>query len=177
MSPLKPIRSNKDHAAAMQEIDRLLALNPKPKSADADRLDVLTILVEAFERRHPEHRIESKVDPVAAIQFHLDRLDKGPKDLEVALKCSRTRVWELLNRKRLLTLVQIRQLVNEFGIPADRLISEYDLARSGPVASRGRARPRVPGARVARPPAAAVRTIKPPAASRARSARASSTAR
>jgi len=150
MNPLKPIRSNKDHAEAVKEIDRLLALDPKPKSADADRLDVLTILVEAFERRHRDHRIESKVDPVAAIEFHLDRLGKGPKDLEVALKCSRTRAWEILNRKRALTLVQIRQLVNEFGIPADRLIVEYDLAQSAPVASRGRARPRVQGARVTR---------------------------
>jgi len=172
MSPFKPIRTNKDHAEAMKEIDRLLSMDPKPKSTEADRLDVLTILVEAFERNHPDHRIESKVDPVAAIEFHLDRLGKGPKDLEVALKCSRTRVWELLNRKRALTLVQIRQLVKEFGIPAERLIIEYDLAKSVPVASRGRAGPAAKSLRTARGSVGAARAK--PNTARARRARAAS---
>lgn len=171
MSRFKPIRSTKDHAEAMKEIDRLLSMEPKPRSAEADRLDVLTILVEAFERNHPDHRIESKVDPVAAIEFHLDRLGKGPKDLEVALKCSRTRVWELLNRKRALTLVQIRQLVKQFGIPADRLVTEYDLAKSVPVASRRRDGRAAKSVRTVRSPAGAARA-KPTA--RARRARASS---
>jgi HTH-type transcriptional regulator / antitoxin HigA len=138
MSPLKPIRTNKDHAEAMKEIDRLLALDPKPKSAEADRLDVLTILVEAFESRHPDHRIDSKVDPVAAIEFHLDRQGKTTKDLETILQCSRPRVWEIMNRKRPLTLAQIRLLVNALGIPADRLIGEYDLAQAAPAADNVR---------------------------------------
>jgi transcriptional regulator with XRE-family HTH domain len=65
--------------------------------------------------------------PCTSASWALDRLEKDPKDLEVVLKCSRTRVWEILNRKRPLTLAQIRLLVSELGIPADRLVGEYDL--------------------------------------------------
>lgn len=122
----KPIRTNAEHARALRELDRLIALDPKPKSKDADRIELLTILIEAFERNHPDHRIDDKVDPVAAIEFHLERLGKTPKDLEAVLSASRTRVWEILNRKRPLTLAQIRALVRELGIPADRLIAEYE---------------------------------------------------
>lgn len=122
----KPIRTNADHARALRELDRLIALDPKPKSKDADRLELLTILIEAFERSHPDHRIDDKVDPVAAIEFHLERLGKTPKDLEAVLGATRGRVWEILKRKRPLTLVQIRALVRELGIPADRLIAEYE---------------------------------------------------
>lgn len=128
MRTLKPIRTNKEHAEAMREIDRLLKKDPKPKSADYDRLEALTILVEAFERSHPDHRIDDKLDPVEAIRFHLERLGKDPKELAAVLKCSRTRAWEILNRKRALTLAQIRVLVRELGIPADRLIAEYDVS-------------------------------------------------
>jgi hypothetical protein len=69
---------------------------------------------------------------VEAIQFHLDRLGKTPKDL----KSSRSRVWEILQRKRALTLTQIRALVRELGIPAERLIAEYKVSAAlsgGPV--------------------------------------------
>lgn len=125
MDELKPIRTNTDHRRALREVDRLIALDPKPKSRDADRLELLTILIDAFERSHSDHRIDDRVDPVAAIEFHLDRLGKTPKDLEAVLGATRTRVWEILNRKRPLTLAQIRALVRELGIPADRLIAEY----------------------------------------------------
>jgi len=130
MDELKPIRTNTDHARAMREVDRLIALDPRPKSREADRLELLTILIDAFERTHPDHRIDTRADPVATIEFHLERLGKTPKDLEAVLGATRTRVWEILNRKRLLTLTQIRALVRELGIPADRLVTAYDL--SGP---------------------------------------------
>lgn len=126
MYELKPIRTNTDHARALRELDRLIALDPKPKSKDADRIELLTILIEAFERTHPDHRIDDKVDPVGAIEFHLERLGMTTKDLETVLGATRGRVWEILHRKRPLTLAQIRVLVRELGISADRLIAEYE---------------------------------------------------
>lgn len=139
MDELKPIRTNADHRRALAEVDRLIARDPKPKSREADRLEMLTILIEAFERSHPDHRIDDKVDPVAAIEFHLERLGKTAKDLETVLGCSRPRVWEILNKKRPLTLAQIRALVRELGIPADRLIAEYETpANENAVAKKAR---------------------------------------
>jgi HTH-type transcriptional regulator / antitoxin HigA len=127
MRTLKPIRSNADHARALREIDKLIAKAPKKASVAFDQLEALTILVEAYERSHPDHRIDESFDPVEAIRFHLDRLGKTPKDLEKILKCGRSRAWEILQRKRALTLPQIRALVRELGIPAERLIAEYKI--------------------------------------------------
>ena len=127
MRTLKPIRSNAEHARALREIDKLIARVPKKASLAFDRLEALTILVEAYERSHPDHRISESFDPIEAILFHLDRLGKTPKDLEAILRCSRSRAWEILQRKRALTLRQIRALVRELGIPAERLIAEYKI--------------------------------------------------
>lgn len=128
MLPLKPIRNDDGHAEALQEIDRLIALNPVQGTPDFDYLETWTILVEAYETSQDTHRIDNAVDPIAAIEFHLERLGKTSKDLESILGCSRTRVWELLNRKRSLTLPMIRSLSRELGIPADRLITEYEFS-------------------------------------------------
>lgn len=127
MSPLKPLRSSRDHAQAMREIERLLALSPAKGSEELDRLEALAILVDAFESDHEEHRIDEHADPIEAIHFHLDRLGKTPKDLEAVLGCSRTRVWEILHRRRSLTLAMVRALHHHLGIPAERLIAEYDI--------------------------------------------------
>ncbi|MET0287618.1 MAG: transcriptional regulator [Polyangiales bacterium] len=137
---LKPIRTNAQHAAAMREVDTLVGENPRPKTALHDRLEALTILIEAFERSHPDHRIEPATDPIAAIEFHLERLGKEPKDLEAILDCTRSRVWEILHRRRALTLPQIRALTTQLGIPAERLIADYPLRRApaGASAPRGR---------------------------------------
>lgn len=124
---LKPIRTSKAHSEALRELDRLVALDPKPRTQDYDNLEALTILIEAFERSHPEHRIDDEVDPVEAIKFHLDRLGKSERELASVLGCTRTRTWEILNRRRPLTLAQIRRLHRELGIPAERLIAEYPL--------------------------------------------------
>jgi len=124
MYPFKPIRTEAEYTQVMREIDAFLADIPAAGSREADRLEVLSILVHAYEHSHPDHRIDEKVEPVEAVKFHLDRLGKTPKDLEIVLKCSRTRVWEILNRKRALTLAQIRALVAGLGIPADCLLAE-----------------------------------------------------
>lgn len=118
---IKPIRDEADYESALKEIDELF--NAQPGTPDADRLEVLLILVEDFEEKH--YAIPFP-DPIEAIEYHLERLHWTRKDLEPLIG-SRTRVWEIMNRKRSLTLPMIRRISKALGIPADILAQEYEL--------------------------------------------------
>lgn len=115
---IKPIRTKKDHAEALAEVERLWGA--KPKTADGDRLDVLMALVEAYE---DQHFPIGPPDPVEAILFRLDQMGLTRKDLEPLLG-GRGRVSEVLNRKRGLSLQMIRRLHETLGIPAEVLIRD-----------------------------------------------------
>lgn len=115
---IKPVRTSKDHRAALAEVERLW--DAKPGTPEHDRLDVLVTLVEAYEAKH--HPIPPP-DPVEAILFRLDQLDLDRKDLE-ALIGSRARVSEVLSRRRSLSLGMIRRLHGRLGIPAEILIGK-----------------------------------------------------
>jgi HTH-type transcriptional regulator/antitoxin HigA len=116
---IKPIRSRKDYQAALVEIERLW--EAKEGTAEADRLEVLSLLVEAYERQH---------DPIAdpePIDFLLHVMEARGltrKDLEPYIG-SRARVAEVLNRVRPLTLDMIRRLSGGLDLPADVLIRPY----------------------------------------------------
>ncbi|HRK70786.1 MAG TPA: helix-turn-helix domain-containing protein [Micropepsaceae bacterium] len=116
MKPIKPVRTAQDHRAALREIKRLW--EAKPGSADADRLDVLVTLVEAYEAA--QFPMDTP-DPIDAIKFRMEQMGLTRKDLEDALG-SRARVAEVLNRKRDLSINMIRRLNVLLGIPADILI-------------------------------------------------------
>ena len=111
-----PIKTEKDHVRALAEVERLWAA--EPGSAEADRLDVLTTLIEAYEEKN--HPIPPP-DPVEAILFRLDQLGLSRRDLEPYIG-TRARVSEILNRTRSLSLAMIRRLHAGLGIPADVLI-------------------------------------------------------
>ncbi|MSP91874.1 MAG: transcriptional regulator [Myxococcales bacterium] len=115
-----PIRTEADHAVAMAEVERMWGA--PVGSSDADRLDVLVTLVEAYEARH--HAVPPP-DPVDAILFRLEQLAL-PRSALVPLLGSRSRVSEVLHRKRPLTLAMIRRLRRELGIPADVLVGEVE---------------------------------------------------
>jgi HTH-type transcriptional regulator/antitoxin HigA len=115
---IKPVRTSKDHKAALAEVERLW--EAKPGTAEHDRLEVLVTLIEAFEAKH--HPIPPP-DPVEAILFRMDQLDLDRKDLG-ALIGSRARVSEVLSGRRSLSLGMIRRLHVRLGIPADVLIGE-----------------------------------------------------
>jgi HTH-type transcriptional regulator/antitoxin HigA len=114
--PIKPIRTKADYNSALRNISKLL--DAKPKSAQADELEVLTVLVEDYERKH--FPIEPP-DPVEAIKFRMEQMDLSRKDLEACIG-SRARVSEVLNYKRDLTINMIRALHNKLGIPVEALI-------------------------------------------------------
>ncbi len=116
---IKPIRNDMEHKAALAEVDRLERLEPVDGTPDADALEVLYTLVEAYEEeRHP---IEPP-DPIDAVLFRADQMGWTRKDLEPYIG-SRNRVAEVLNRKRPVSLAMIRNLARA-GVPADALIRE-----------------------------------------------------
>ena len=119
---IRPVRTDEDHKAAMAEIDRLWG--SPPGTPEGDELDIWLALVEAYEKRHYHF---SPPDPIEAIEFDMDRLGLTRKDLEQYIG-TRARVWEVLNRKRPLSLRMIRSLEKGLGIPAAILVQEYELA-------------------------------------------------
>lgn len=116
MNSIKPIKTEADYDAALAEIDTLMDV--EPETVDGDRLDVLVTLVEAYEAKH--WRIASP-DPIEAIKLRMHQQGLTRQDLEKVLG-SKSRVSEVLNRKRPLTLEMIRRLHTLWRIPAESLI-------------------------------------------------------
>lgn len=115
---IRPIRTEADHAAALREIETLWGA--KPGTPEGDKLDVLLTLAEAWEAQH--HRVDPP-DPIDAIKFRLEQQDLGHDALRAVIG-SRSRVYEVLNHRRPLTLGMIRRLAETFGIPPHVLIRE-----------------------------------------------------
>ena len=113
---LKPIRTNSDYEKALVEVERLWGA--KIGTRDGDRLDVLATLIDAYEA---EHFPMDPPDPVEAIKFRMEQQGLSRKDLEPFIG-TRTRVAEVLNRKRGLSIGMIRRLHKHLGISADVLI-------------------------------------------------------
>jgi HTH-type transcriptional regulator / antitoxin HigA len=114
---IKPIKNERDYRRALKEIDKLM--DARPNTPQGDRLDVLVTLAAAWEEQH--HAIEPP-DAVEAIRFVMEQRGLTRRDL-VPFIGTRSRVSEVLNRKRPLTLPMIRRLHTGLGIPADALLS------------------------------------------------------
>ena len=117
---IKPIKTKADYRAALKEIEALMAA--ESDTPEGERLDVLVTLVEAHENKH--YRFELP-DPVEAVKFRMEQKGLTPKDL-VPMIGRINRVYEVLSRKRPLTLAMIQRLHNELGIPAESLIKQAD---------------------------------------------------
>jgi HTH-type transcriptional regulator/antitoxin HigA len=117
---INPVRTAKDHKAALAEISKLLETDPNIGTPKGDRLDVLVTLVQAYEAKHFPMALP---DPVEAIKFRMEQQGLKPKDLEPMIGKS-NRVYEVLTRKRSLTIGMIRKLHSGLGIPAHSLIQE-----------------------------------------------------
>ena len=115
---IKPVKTETDYEAVLAEIDGLL--DAEEGSPDEDRLEVLSILAEAWEDKH--HPIDPP-DPIEAIRFRMEQQGLTRKDLETYLG-RRQRVADVLNRKRPLSLDMIRKLNEGLGISAETLIRE-----------------------------------------------------
>ncbi len=113
---IAPLKTKGDHRRALKQIEGLM--RAKQDTPDGDRLDVLVTLVEAFEAKH--YPIDLP-DPVEAIKYHMEQTGLEPRDL-VPFIGNRNRVYEVLNRKRPLTLRMVWRLHKGLGIPAESLI-------------------------------------------------------
>lgn len=121
---LKPIKTEADYRAALAQIEQLF--EAVPNTPESDRLEVLTTLVEAYEKRH--YPIEPP-DPIEAMLYYMESRGLSRRDLEAYIG-SRARVAEVLNRRRGLTIDMIRRLHNDLGIAANILIQPYRVART-----------------------------------------------
>ena len=115
---IHPIRNEDDHRAALRELSAYFDDEPQPGTPEGDRFEVLLTLVEAYEAKH--FPIEAP-DPIEAIRFRMEQGGLTVKDLVPSIG-QLNRVYEVLNRKRPLTLPMIRNLAKNLGIPAESLI-------------------------------------------------------
>jgi HTH-type transcriptional regulator/antitoxin HigA len=121
---LRPIRTTRDYEAALREAERLW--DAPDKSAEAEQLEVLALLVEDYERRH--FPVESP-DPIDFLLNVMEWRGLTRKDLDPYIG-TRARVAEVLNRVRPLTLEMIRRLSTGLKLPAEVLIQGYELQQA-----------------------------------------------
>jgi HTH-type transcriptional regulator / antitoxin HigA len=113
---VKPIKSQRDYRRVLREIEGLM--RARRNTPEGDRLDVLVTLVEAWEAKHYALDLP---DAVEAIKYHMEQKGLAPRDL-IPFIGSRNRVYEVLARKRPLTLAMVQRLHEGLRIPAESLI-------------------------------------------------------
>lgn len=115
---IRPLRSEADYKAAVDEIERYFDHPPKPGSPDTDRFDLLMLIVEHYER---ERWPIDPPDPVDAIRYGMEARGLTQTDLGRLLG-SRQRASDILTGRRLLTMRMAWKLHRDWGIPAEALI-------------------------------------------------------
>ena len=118
---LKPIKTKAEYKAALREIEALF--DATERTPEADKLEVLAMLVEKYEAQH--YPIPAP-DPIDFLNYAMEARGLTRKDLELYIG-SRGRVAEVLNRARPLSLTMIRRLSAGLDLPADVLIADYEL--------------------------------------------------
>ena len=114
---IKPIKTKKDYHKAIVRLEQLF--DAKPGSKEGDELEVLGILIDAYEREHFPIELP---DPIEAIKFRMEQQGLTQKDLEPFIGSS-GRVSEVLNRKRGLSLSMAKKLHDGLNIPYESLLS------------------------------------------------------
>lgn len=134
---IKPIRGEADYERALRRVEELW--DSPEGSAESDELDILTTLIEAYEREHYPIDLPG---PIEAIKFRLEQKGKDSRAL-IGVIGQRTRVYEVMRGKRPLSLNMIRSLHEKLDIPAEVLIQperrghKVGVHRSGPSLRRG----------------------------------------
>ncbi|BBV96471.1 helix-turn-helix domain-containing protein [Pseudomonas monteilii] len=121
---IRPIRTDEEYRAALKEISPLFENEPEPGTSEGDAFEVMITLIEAYEAKHFPIDLP---DPIEAIKFRMEQSGLTVADLVPAIG-KPNRVYEVLNRKRSLTLVMIWKLHTLFGIPAESLIKPVKAA-------------------------------------------------
>ena len=116
---IKPIKSEQDYQAALQRLDQIF--DAKPETSEGDEFELLSILIDQYENTY--FPIENP-HPIEAIKFRMEQLEMKPSDL-IPILGFKSRVSEILNGKRKLTLAMIRNLHTILRIPIEVLVQEY----------------------------------------------------
>jgi len=116
---IQPIKNQKDYQNALARLE--VIFDSKKGSKDADELEILSFLVEKYE---DEKFPLGFPDPIEAIKFRMEQMDMNQQDLADVIGF-KSRVSEILNKKRKLTLEMIRKLSDSLNIPSEVLIKEY----------------------------------------------------
>jgi HTH-type transcriptional regulator / antitoxin HigA len=117
---IQAIHTEADYRATLKTVTKLIDLDPERGTPDGDRLQILGLLVEAYEAEHYPVEIP---DPIEAIKFRMEQQGLKPKDLQPMIG-GLNRVYEVLNRKRPLTMAMVRRLHAGLGISAESLIRD-----------------------------------------------------
>lgn len=120
---IKPIRSEADYKAALEEIEKIM--ESQPGTPEGDRIEVLVTLVEAYETRN--FPIPEPDDPIEVLEYYIESRGLNRSDM-IAYLGSKERVSEIFNRKRGLSLEMIRRLHNGLGIPSDLILGRIQRA-------------------------------------------------
>lgn len=118
---IKPIKSEADYKLALRRLEEVF--DAPVGTSESDEADVLGILVDEYEKKH--FPIEAP-DPIEAIKIRMEELQLKQVDLVDAIG-SKSRVSEILNRKRKLTIEMIRNLTKRLNLSSDLLITDYQL--------------------------------------------------
>lgn len=123
---LKPIKTKEMHETYLARAYELMQMDLKPNTQESDELEVLSILIEAYEKS--TYPIEAP-NPIDAILFRLDQLGMSKSELGKVLG-SRSRASEILKGKRKLSIAMIRKLNEQLDISAQTLIQDYQVANN-----------------------------------------------
>jgi HTH-type transcriptional regulator/antitoxin HigA len=116
---IKAIKTEQDYNKALKRLEQIF--HAEIDTLEGDEAEVLTILIEKYEE---EHYPIGMPDPIEAIKFRMEQMGMNQKDLAEAVGFT-SRVSEILNRKRKLTLNMIRKLSTTLHIPTEILVQEY----------------------------------------------------
>ena len=117
---IRPIRTEADYRAALALVAPYFDNEPEIDSDAGAHFEAMLTLIEAYEAKHYPN---SPPDPIEAILFRMEQQGLKPKDLELMIG-QRNRVYEVLNRKRKLTMAMVWRLHTGLGIPAESLIRQ-----------------------------------------------------
>ena len=124
---IRPIRTDKDHRAALAEIETCWGATEGTEKGD--RLDVLLALVEIYEAKRWPIDVDESFDPIDVLTYAIEEFGHTQGELADLLG-SRSRASEILSRRRALTVGMIHKISEAWKIPADLLVRPYKLERA-----------------------------------------------
>jgi len=124
---IRPIRTDKDHRAALAEIE--VRWGALAGTDEGDKLDVLVALVESYETRRWPIESDASFDPIDVLNYTIEELGHTQAELAELLG-SRSRASEVLSRRRALTVDMIHKISETWKIPADLLVRPYKIERA-----------------------------------------------